>query len=152
MQVNSVNNQNSFGLKFSPKMRSLVTDSAEMFFANNTRSDKAKLIFEHRVRRLLNTFPNAELDIAPGLHRLDSRLLNGYDIILKRNAKSDIKLSFIEDRPASQLCSYFHEALPSIVQAAENMEKYFKNLQKSLNTPKVQEKLQKLNNIMDSAF
>ena len=70
MQVNSVNNQNSFGLKFSPRFKNALRELAIDVFSKDGNKDwgykytpRVRDIFEKRVQKLKDMMPDAKLDI-----------------------------------------------------------------------------------------
>ncbi|MCR4881785.1 MAG: hypothetical protein K6A44_07535 [bacterium] len=110
MQVNSVNNQNSFGLTFSPRFKNELRKVAiEVFSA---AEDEAKIYkytpkvrdtFEKRVLKLKEMMPGAKLDIADSWEYGDSHISNyignfthtaripcpSKDVVLKRKDMPD---------------------------------------------------------------
>ena len=69
MQVNSVNSQNSFGVKFGPKFRESLKKctvhvlKGESDFGNRKISDKTQKRFIRQVQQLKEIFPDGFLEI-----------------------------------------------------------------------------------------
>ena len=90
MQVNSVNHQSSFGLKFSPRFKNELRELAiEIFSKDGNKTygykytPKVRDIFEKRVQKLKNMMPDAEIDIADCWTSQDADIVGLSKFIIK---------------------------------------------------------------------
>ena len=62
MQINSINNQNSFGLKFGPKLKDDFRIVAENIFGNKRLPKNIKDAFERQITSMKAMFPDGILE------------------------------------------------------------------------------------------
>ena len=82
MQINSVNNQNSFGLKFSPRFKNALREMAIEVFSKDGNeafsqkyTPKVRDIFEQRVQKLKSMMPESKIDIVDMWTCKESRIM-----------------------------------------------------------------------------